>query len=141
MQAILGMGAGLTPSGDDVVTGCLLTLTRWGHALAPGLNIRALAQDVCQGAYRKTTTLSANLIECASVGQANERLILALDGMLSGNIDCQPARVIWQAGGIPGLDALAGMALALSSGNDLLRERKLWLTSIRRHIGVEHVHA
>ena len=119
MQAILGMGAGLTPSGDDVVTGCLLTLTRWGHALAPGLNIRALAQDVCQGAYRKTTTLSANLIECASLGQANERLILALDGMLGGNIDaptCAGYLAGW--GNTSGLDALAGMALALSAGNE-----------------------
>ena len=115
MQAILGMGAGLTPSGDDVVTGCLLTLTRWGHALAPGLNIRALAQDVCQGAYRKTTTLSANLIECASQGQADERLILALDGLVAGRPDIGAiVACLRDWGSTSGGDTLLGMALAMT---------------------------
>jgi hypothetical protein len=125
LQAILGMGAGLTPSGDDVVMGCLLALTRWGHALSPGLEIKAPAQDVVQGAYRKTTTLSANLIECASQGQANERLVLALDGMMSGNPDastCAGYLAGW--GNTSGLDALAGMALALSAENESAKRRE-----------------
>jgi hypothetical protein len=125
MQAILGMGGGLTPSGDDVVTGYLLTLTRWGHALAPDLEIKALARDILQGAYRKTTTLSANLIECASLGQANERLILALDGILSGNTDAPTcARYLAGWGNTSGVDALAGMALALSAGNKFAKRSK-----------------
>lgn len=114
MQAILGMGTGLTPSGDDVVAGSLLALTRWGHALAPGMETKALVQEVVQAAYRKTTTLSANLIECAGQGQANERLVLALDGILSGETDastCAGYLAGW--GNTSGLDVLAGMALAL----------------------------
>jgi hypothetical protein len=114
LEAILGLGSGLTPSGDDLTAGILLALTRWGHILAPGLEIKALAQDVVQRAYRKTTTLSANLIECASQGQANERLILALDGILSGHPDaptCADYLAGW--GHTSGLDTLAGMALTL----------------------------
>jgi hypothetical protein len=114
LEAILGLGAGLTPSGDDLTAGMLLALTRWGHILAPELEIKALAEDVVQRAYHKTTTLSANLIECASQGQANERLILALDGILSGHTDapiCADHLASW--GNTSGLDALAGMALAL----------------------------
>ncbi len=116
LEAILGLGAGLTPSGDDLTAGYLLALTRWGHALAPGLEINALAQDVVQRAYRKSTTLSANLIECASQGQANERLILALDGIMSGHPDaltCADYLSGW--GHTSGLDSLAGMAFALSA--------------------------
>ncbi len=116
LETILGLGAGLTPSGDDLAAGCLLALTRWGHLLAPGLEIKALAQDVVQRAYRKTTTLSANLIECASQGQANERLILALDGIMSGHPDaltCADYLSGW--GHTSGLDSLAGTALALSA--------------------------
>ena len=116
LEAILGLGAGLTPSGDDLTAGILLALTRWGHLLAPGLAIKVLAQDVVQRAYRKTTTLSANLIECASQGQANERLILALDGVLSGHPDAQTcADYLAGWGHTSGRDALAGMALALSA--------------------------
>lgn len=114
LESILGLGAGLTPSGDDLTAGMLLALTRWGHILAPNLDINALAQDVVQRAYRKTTTLSANLIECASHGQANERLILALDGILSGLPDaptCADYLAGW--GHTSGLDTLAGMALTL----------------------------
>jgi hypothetical protein len=114
LEAILGLGAGLTPSGDDVTAGILLALTRWGHVLAPDLEIKALAEDVVQRAYRKTTTLAANLIECASLGQANERLILALDGILSGHADaptCAEYLAGW--GHTSGMDALAGMALAM----------------------------
>ncbi len=119
MEAILGLGAGLTPSGDDVVMGCLLALIRWCRVLSPNLEIKALVQDVVQRAYRKTTTLSANLIECASQGQANERLILALDGILSGYPDaptCADYLAGW--GNTSGLDALLGMALALDAAGE-----------------------
>lgn len=114
LEATLGLGAGLTPSGDDLTAGILLALTRWGHILAPDLKIKTLAEDVVQRAYRKTTTLAANLIECASQGQANERLILALDGILSGHADaptCADYLAGW--GHTSGLDALTGMALAM----------------------------
>jgi len=114
LEAVLGLGAGLTPSGDDLTAGIMLALTRWGHVLAPDLEIKVLAQDVVQRAYRKTTTLAANLIECASQGQANERLILALDGILSGNADaptCADYLAGW--GHTSGLDTLAGIALAM----------------------------
>jgi len=114
LETILGLGAGLTPSGDDLTAGILLALTRWGHILAPDIKIKTLAEDVVQRAYRKTTTLAANLIECASQGQANERLILALDGILSGHADaptCADYLAGW--GHTSGQDALAGMALAM----------------------------
>ena len=114
VDAVLGRGVGLTPSGDDLVLGCLLSLNRWGDVLAPRLQVEVLNQAILPRAYRKTTTLSANLIECASQGQANERLILALDGILSGNADaptCADYLAGW--GHTSGTDALAGMALAM----------------------------
>ena len=113
-QPLLGMGAGLTPSGDDLATGFLLALNRWGHVLAPELNLNLLNQGIISGAYESTTLLSANLIECASQGQADERLILGLDGMLSGEYDpeaCAASLASW--GNTSGIDALVGMALAI----------------------------
>ena len=113
LQALLGLGSGLTPGGDDIVTGFLLALKRWGHILAPGLEVETIAQGILPLAYRKTTTLSANLIECAAQGQANERLLLALDGIMTGTphaITCASYLAEW--GNTSGLDALVGMALA-----------------------------
>jgi len=114
VQPLLGMGAGLTPSGDDLAIGFLLALNRWGHVLAPELNLNLLNQGIISRAYESTTLLSANLIECASQGQADERLILGLDGMLSGEFDpgaCAASLASW--GNTSGIDALVGMALAI----------------------------
>jgi hypothetical protein len=113
LEGLLGLGSGLTPSGDDLTMGFLLYLKRWGHVLAPGLDLATLAPVIVPLATRKTTTLSANLIECALNGQANERLLLALDGILTGEPDpatCASYLAGW--GNTSGLDALVGMALA-----------------------------
>lgn len=113
-EPVLGLGAGLTPSGDDLVTGLMLALNRWGQVLAPGLDLGTLNQEIARLAYEKTTLLSANLIDCACQGGADERLILGLDGIISGAYDltsCASSLAGW--GNTSGMDALAGMALAL----------------------------
>jgi hypothetical protein len=115
LEAFLGLGGGLTPSGDDCVLGCLLALNRWGRWLAPDLEVAALNAHLLPAARRKTTTLSACLIECAAQGQADERLVAALDGLLTGAPDvavCVAGLRSW--GSASGLDALAGMALVLA---------------------------
>jgi hypothetical protein len=115
MLPLLGMGAGLTPAGDDLALGFLLVLNRWGGVLASGLDLKSLNREIVRGAYERTTTLSANLIECASRGQADERLILGLDALLSDVYDpgiCAASLAGW--GNSSGVDALVGMGLAMS---------------------------
>jgi hypothetical protein len=114
LAAFIGLGSGLTPSGDDLVAGCLLALARWGSWLLPGLPVAALAPQLLPLADQRTTTLSANLIECACQGQADERLLLALDGILcaaSPPSACAAALSAW--GNTSGRDALVGMALVI----------------------------
>jgi len=114
LEGLLGLGSGLTPSGDDLIMGFLLTVKRWGHVLAPGLDLAHLAPVILPLATQKTTTLSANLIECALSGQANERLILALDGILTGVPDPgTSAGYLAGWGNTSGLDALVGLTLAI----------------------------
>lgn len=117
MMPLLGMGAGLTPSGDDLALGFLLALNRWGQVLAPGLDLKLLNREIVRAAYERTTLLSANLIDCASQGQADERLILGLDGLLSET--CDPgasAASLASWGNSSGVDALVGMGLAILAG-------------------------
>ena len=116
IQSVLGLGTGLTPAGDDLVLGLMLALNRWEAALAKHLSLEILNARVLALAYQKTTTLSANLIECASRGQGDERLLLALDGLMTGEPPanlCAAHLATW--GNSSGLDALAGMALALGN--------------------------
>jgi hypothetical protein len=114
LSAFLGLGSGLTPSGDDLVIGFLLACNRWREQLCPGLEMAALNTALVARAAHLTSTLSANLIACAARGQADERLALALDGLLTGKPGapaCAAALAAW--GNSSGLDALAGMAIAL----------------------------
>jgi hypothetical protein len=106
---LLGQGRGLTPSGDDVVIGLLLMLNRWRRDRDWNIVNRA----VIEAAYRITTTISANLIECAASGQGDERLITVVDGIASGSAtidECVDCVLDW--GSSSGIDALIGMAVA-----------------------------
>lgn len=113
LEWFLGRGPGLTPAGDDLVAGLLLALHRWGDVLCPGLDLAELSRELLPLAYRNTSTLAANLVECAAVGQADERLVAALDGLMAGNPgpgECA-ARLL-DYGSSSGCDAFLGMLLA-----------------------------
>jgi hypothetical protein len=114
LEPFLGWGIGLTPSGDDLAIGFILALNRWGDTLRPGLDVAALNQALISAALEKTTALSASMIRCASIGQADERLIRPLDGILTGDPDPEAcAAYLDQWGHSSGSDVLAGMALAI----------------------------
>ena len=109
---LLGRGRGLTPSGDDCLIGLLLALNRW----QADRDWTVINRTIRDAAYQRTTTLSANLIECATQGEADERLIAALDGIVTGEPDITAsvaASLAW--GHSSGVAALSGMVVALSA--------------------------
>jgi hypothetical protein len=113
LRPFLGRGFGLTPSGDDMIGGLLLTLNRYRETLHPPFSLSSVNKAVVELAYTKTSLLSANLIECASLGQADKRLILALDGLMTGVLNVAScANLLLNWGNSSGCDALVGMALA-----------------------------
>jgi hypothetical protein len=112
LTGLLGQGRGLTPSGDDVAIGLLLMLNRWRFDRDWAAVNRAVIEAACQ----RTTTISANLIECAAAGQGDERLLTVVDGIATGSasIDECAERVLgW--GSSSGIDALVGMTVALDA--------------------------
>jgi hypothetical protein len=116
MASLLGLGDGLTPAGDDLILGLLLILNRWGGVLAPGFDVRPLNRAAIDQARQKTTALSQSLIACAALGQADERLLLALDGIMTDQTDppaCAAQLAGW--GSSSGAAALAGMGVGLSA--------------------------
>ena len=111
---LLGLGSGLTPSGDDLALGLLLAVSRWGEVLVPRLNRDDFTTRVVQCARQATTDLSASLIEAAALGQADQRLIAALDSLLTGQpgvAECAAGLAEW--GNSSGLDALLGMSMVI----------------------------
>ncbi len=115
MAAFLGCGRGLTPSGDDFVMGVLLVLNRWPRPGWSGSLLENLNTQVISAARQRTTSLSAALLACASRGEADERLIAALDFICTGRGDeAKQAAGLAGWGASSGLDALAGMAAGLS---------------------------
>lgn len=110
---LLGRGRGLTASGDDFLVGLLLFANRHPAAIRSTLPLDAFSQAVVDAAYEKTTTLSANLIECAADGHSDERLLAAADSIATGTPPgqwCLSPLMGW--GASSGVDALAGMACA-----------------------------
>ena len=83
INKLLGSGQGLTPSGDDIVIGIILSINRWKDVLIPKIVLGSFNQQVIQAGYDRTTTLSANLIECAAQGEADERLVNTIDFLIS----------------------------------------------------------
>ena len=104
----LGLGGGLTPAGDDFIIGYLLANFYMGSKKSS--NIDAFLAK----AYDETTALSANLIDCAAKGSADERIIGALRFLEAGENDCD--RVIKELlsyGSSSGIESLVGMLTAI----------------------------
>jgi hypothetical protein len=104
---LLGRGPGLTPTGDDVLAGALVTLTALGSPIASTLGAAVIA-----AAPGATTTVSAGLLRHAATGECIPQLEDVVVALGSGTAD--PA-----AGALP---RAAGALLAVGhcSGAGLL---------------------
>lgn len=106
---LLGLGPGLTPAGDDVLAGALVTLRA---AAAPAADTLAAAVEAADPATR-TTTLSAALLTHATRGDCVPELAGFLDA-LDGRADLANALARLRAiGGTSGSALAVGVRLAL----------------------------
>jgi Protein of unknown function (DUF2877) len=93
-EHLVGLGPGLVPSGDSVVSGVLLALRLLGGAISGGTRAVWLANwlsaAVTSDAAQRTTTLAAALLHCAAKGQAAAEVSAVLLGM-AGQEPLEPA--------------------------------------------------
>jgi hypothetical protein len=84
-EHLVGLGPGLVPSGDSVVSGALLALRLLGGAISGGTRAVWLANwlsaSVTYRAAQRTTPLAASLLHCAASGQAAAEVSAVLLGM------------------------------------------------------------
>jgi Protein of unknown function (DUF2877) len=107
VDRLVGLGPGLVPSGDSMVSGVLLALRLLGGAISGGTRAVWLANwlsasATCYAAER-TTTLAASLLHCAANGQAAAEVSAVLLGMA----------------GLEPLEPAAAKLLAAGQGADL----------------------
>jgi hypothetical protein len=107
VDQLVGLGPGLVPSGDSMVSGVLIALRLLGGAISGGTRAVWLANwlsasATCYSAQR-TTTLAASLLHCAASGQAAAEVSAVLLGMA----------------GLEPLEPAAAKLLAAGQGADL----------------------
>ncbi|MEM8903496.1 MAG: DUF2877 domain-containing protein [Actinomycetota bacterium] len=100
--AVVGLGPGLTPAGDDLVAGALVALRAVGRHETADRVVREAAS-----VEHRTTPISAALLREAAVGRAAQPLLRMLDALIG------------PAAPIPALDAL--VEVGATSGRWLAR--------------------
>jgi hypothetical protein len=117
-EALIGLGPGLTPSGDDFLVGYLTGLWR-----AAGPQPRAFASMLGAGIVRRayrTNDISRAYLGHAAQGRASRVLIdlaRAIDQAENVESVRQAARAALRVGSTSGVDGVLGLLLGLAVGN------------------------
>ena len=116
MELMLGRGPGLTPLGDDLLLGVLLTISSTrGQQHWEGY-MPLFSHSVLHAAGMKTTKISWCLLNCATQGSADERIIRVLDNLIAAKkIPDRDLYELLHWGSSSGIAVLGGMVLALTS--------------------------
>jgi hypothetical protein len=116
---LLGLGPGLTPSGDDLLMG-LLAVCKWTEEESPTCAQLggALAHAVALEAPARTTRLSARLLDHAASGLLYEPAMRLGGLLLSGQVDrIKPAaQRLFEIGHSSGVDMAVGILIGAALG-------------------------
>jgi hypothetical protein len=114
VPALLGLGPGLTPLGDDVLGGWLATTVATRHP-----DREAVRRAVAVSAGERTTTVSATLLACAARGEVVPELRSLLVALTAGAGAAAAVQEALDAlvavGDTSGAGALLGTVIALQS--------------------------
>lgn len=111
LQSLIGLGPGLTPSGDDFICGVAVAL-HYFHFRDAACK---LAEVVIPIAAQGTNFISSQFLQCAAGGQASNALFEALNAIQTGRDLEQRLNVIDAIGHTSGWDTLAGAALVCAA--------------------------
>jgi hypothetical protein len=116
VQQIIGLGPGLTPSGDDFLSGFLLTLHLADGAAASCKEwLERVSAGVSAMAPGRTTLASSTQLHLAAQGEADEVTGRAITAILWGEPDLSASvRALLDVGSTSGSDILAGINAAAS---------------------------
>ncbi|MBX6382974.1 MAG: DUF2877 domain-containing protein [Microbispora sp.] len=117
-ERLIGLGPGLTPSGDDMLAGLLVALRHLGRAAGVSRAVWLadwLAAAITYDARTRTTPISATLLHCAARGEAIPEVIGVLRGA-AGRQPLEPAvHRLLRLGHTSGADLAWGVQIGLSA--------------------------
>ena len=115
-DALIGLGPGLTPAGDDFVAGAMIALRAFGeHALADRIAGWALPL-----AEKNTGKISRAHLRCAAAGEGHEALHDLLSALNHGESAIAHAmQALDRVGHSSGRDAAAGALLSLATPSNV----------------------
>jgi hypothetical protein len=105
---LIGLGPGLTPSGDDFLAGALATLDALGEYGAHATLARSVEENLSS-----TSALSAALLLAAAARHVGEPLHRMVSSVLTGDVDTVLA-IAGTVGDSSGWDMLAGITSTLA---------------------------
>lgn len=116
--SLLGSGSGLTPSGDDFLTGFLLYHFRREFSSGPPSAFLAeLYAELCKLAFQKTTTISANRLMFTARGWSEDIFLNLIDHLFDPSVSFndEKVRLLMEIGHSSGIDTFMGILYAIKS--------------------------
>jgi hypothetical protein len=113
---LIGLGTGLTPSGDDFLSGMALAIARYSPVLPILSKYRLWFEALFPRFKEKTTLLSSELFKVSLLGSADERIIGAFDSVMQSNMEKDGVILpISKWGSSSGFDMMSGFYLLLKA--------------------------
>jgi hypothetical protein len=109
---LVGIGPGLTPSGDDVLAGFLLGLRALDQVSANAPHLAHAVRGGIQAAQGRTTALAATLVRHAEAGEAPDVVADLVDALAEDDPVDGPLRALLATGHTSGRDLAEGLLLA-----------------------------
>jgi len=112
VRGLIGLGPGLTPSGDDVLCGILVGLHATGQSGLAGRLAEAVIREAADG----TGMISAAHLGCACQGLGSQALHEALTALVTCNAEALDGALdaLSRTGHSSGFDGLAGLVACLA---------------------------
>jgi len=115
-RKLIGLGTGLTPSGDDFLSGMALAIARYSPVLPFLSKYSPLFEELIPIIEEKTTLISSELYKIALLGSADERIIGAFDSVIRNNMEKNDVILpISEWGSSSGFDMMSGLYLLMKA--------------------------
>jgi hypothetical protein len=128
IDKLIGLGPGLTPSGDDLLTGVMAAGAFYSLVFpAISLDIRSLNSQIAASACKRTTVFGQMMLSDASRGEVVQSLGELLQALLCRKEDgslFRKARRVMAIGESSGKDILAGVILGMEGFLELEEKMK-----------------
>jgi len=121
VQNLAGLGPGLTPSGDDMLSGLMASLALIAHNLkGDAERVRRVNREIASSARKRTTMLSEEYLSQAARGETNEHFQELIKKMLTAlpNEAKRSAELVLKVGETSGTDTVLGILLGFQLSLD-----------------------